>query len=51
MEQTTSQTIQEEIKTLEDRLQTLPDNQVDERIEVRKKLIKLYIQIGKTITI
>ena len=33
-----------EIKALEERLQTLPDNQVDERVEIRKKLIRKLIE-------
>jgi hypothetical protein len=43
--------LQEEISKWELRLQTLPDSQFEERIEIRKKLIKLYIENGQTVTI
>jgi flagella basal body P-ring formation protein FlgA len=46
-----TKSLQQEIKELEDRLQTLPDNQVQERREVREKLIKKYIQNGQIINI
>jgi len=43
--------LEEEIKALEERLQTLPDNQFEERIEIRKKLIRKRIELGQTINI
>ena len=45
--QTDKASLQEEIKALEERLKTLPDSLVEERIEIRKKLIALYTQNGQ----
>ena len=39
--------LQAEIDLLENRLRSLPDDQVIERIEVRKKLIKKYVENGR----
>lgn len=36
--------LQAEIDLLENRLRSLPDDQVIERIEIRKKLIKKYME-------
>ncbi len=41
--------LQAEIDLLENRLRSLPDHQVTERVEIRKKLIKKYIENGHAI--
>jgi hypothetical protein len=40
-----------EIEALEERLRTLPDQQFEERIEIRKKLIEKLIDFNNSITL
>lgn len=49
--QTPNASLLEEIAALERRLQDLPDQLVEERIEIRKILIRKRIQAGQTINI
>ena len=45
MEKETKEALEAEKLLLETRLQTLPANQVDERIEIRSKLIRIITKI------
>jgi len=48
---TVRQQLEKQIEELEKRITNMPDNQVEERIELRKKLIKIRAKYGLTINI